>query len=194
MCARVQIIKNALLLGLGVAMSPGYVINIESEDDDENDVEIMEFRQNTRDLLKENSKPTIVKKLSEVQCPICFDEVTQATTTLCGHVFCLECIQQSISSSNARGQVRGKRGTGLCPLCRKTVAFKDTIVMKMKVQHKTGVPELPDLDRPDDITIHGHSSDDEDSLFGERSPLKSKRRHVSDDENDSNDDKKRKVE
>ncbi|KAK6458679.1 uncharacterized protein RJT20DRAFT_7905 [Scheffersomyces xylosifermentans] len=130
--------------------TPEYVINISSdeEDVDDNDLEIVEFRKQTQNLI-DNPQQTpqnhTTKKLSDVQCPICFDDVTNAAATTCGHIFCLECIQQSISSSHARGQVRGKRGAGLCPLCRKKVNFKDTLVLRMKVSTKVGLPDLPSV-------------------------------------------------
>lgn len=125
---------------------PGYVIDLLSGDEDDDDeVEILEFRQETENLLNNPTSTTnlkIVKKLNDVECPICFDEVTNATVTSCGHIFCLDCIQQSISSSSARGQTRGKRGVGLCPLCRKKVNFKDTTVLRMKVSAKVEPPPL----------------------------------------------------
>lgn len=129
---------------------PGYVIDVLSDEDDDGDeVEILEFRQETQNLLNNPSNLKIVKKLNDVECPICFDEVTNATVTSCGHIFCLECIQQSISSSSARGQTRGKRGVGLCPLCRKRVNFKDTTVLRMKISGKIEPPPLPkDVETP----------------------------------------------
>ncbi|KAI3402600.2 hypothetical protein KGF56_004692 [Candida oxycetoniae] len=121
------------------------IIEISSEDDDE--VEILEFRKITQDLInstdheqqpqsqqekQSNSGHKVTKKLSDIQCPICFDIVENATTTTCGHIFCLQCIEQSISSSRARGQANMPRGKGLCPLCRKVVSFKETIILKLK--------------------------------------------------------------
>ncbi|EGW31202.1 uncharacterized protein SPAPADRAFT_140703 [Spathaspora passalidarum NRRL Y-27907] len=137
-----------------------YIINISSDEEDdigEEDVEIVEFRKVTNDLIDHPSqKPNhTTKKLSDVQCPICFDDVTNATTTSCGHIFCLECIEQSISSSHARGQVSGNgRGKGLCPLCRKQVSFKDTILIRLKVGERIGKPELPPKEpKKDEIKV-----------------------------------------
>lgn len=132
-------------------MEPEYVISLSSEESDggDDDVEILEFRKETQNLLNQTPPPNMTKRLIDVQCPICFDEITLATTTSCGHIFCLECIQMSISSSNARGQTRGKNGVGLCPLCRKRVAFKDTIVLRMKKSVKVGAPKLPSKPKDD---------------------------------------------
>lgn len=112
-------------------MSQPYIINISSDDDDDDDVEVLEFRKQTQQLIAQ-LPPKTVKKLSEAECPICFDSIANATSTFCGHVYCLECLQRSISSSLARGQTRGRKGVGLCPMCRKPVAFKDTIVLRLK--------------------------------------------------------------
>lgn len=133
--------------------TPEYVINISSEEEiDDNDVEVIEFRKQTQNLLDnpeqqpQSETNRVSKKLADVQCPICFDDLTNATITSCGHIFCLECILQSLSSSHARGQVSGRNGTGRCPMCRKNVTFKDTIVLRMKLAHTAGMPVLPPLD------------------------------------------------
>ena len=127
-------------------MSTPNVTNISSDDEDD-EIEVLEFRKLTQDLLdhpSQSEERRITKKLSDVQCPICFDVVNMATTTSCGHIFCLECIEHSISSSHARGQVRSsQRGRGLCPLCRKQVVFKETIPLKMKKANNIGKPNLP---------------------------------------------------
>lgn len=159
--------------------TPEYVINLSSDEEeiDDNDVEIVEFRKLTADLIQNPQQPpesrTTTKKLADIQCPICFDEVTQATTTTCGHIFCLECIQQSISSSHARGQVRnngsGRRGqglgVGLCPLCRKKVSFKETIVLRLKKGKRSGVPELPEtLVKKNEIPVESLASKDKTEI------------------------------
>lgn len=121
-------------------MTEPYVISISSDDDDD-DVEVLEFRKQTEELIAQ-APPKVVKKLSDAECPICFDSITAATATLCGHVYCLECLQQSLSASSARGQTRGRRGVGLCPMCRKTAAFKDSIVLRLKTGSVGAPPPL----------------------------------------------------
>lgn len=120
-------------------MSQPYIISISSdEDDDGDDVQILDFQRKTQELILQ-PPPKTVKKLSDSECPICFDTIENATTTFCGHVYCLECLQRSLSSSSARGQTRGRKGVGLCPMCRKTVSFKDTVVLRLR----TGAPVQP---------------------------------------------------
>lgn len=122
-----------------IAMSQPYIISISSdEEDDGDDVQILDFQRKTQELILQ-PPPKTVKKLSDSECPICFDTIENATTTFCGHVYCLECLQRSLSSSSARGQTRGRKGVGLCPMCRKTVSFKDTVVLRLR----TGAPVEP---------------------------------------------------
>lgn len=140
-------------------MPQPYIINISSDEDDD-DVEVLEFRKQTQELIS-RAPPKVVKKLSDAECPICFDAITNATTTLCGHVYCLECLQRSISSSLARGQTRGRKGVGLCPMCRKSVAFKDAIVLRMKA----GKPVAPPAEEPEKDT-HADESHESDDFLG----------------------------
>lgn len=125
-------------------MSEPYVINISSDDDDDDEVQVLEFHKQTQQLLSQ-APPKVVKKLSEAECPICFDTLTEATATFCGHVYCLNCLQRSVSLSSARGQTSGRKGVGLCPLCRKTVAFKDGLVLRLRTGRKVEPPSDPHL-------------------------------------------------
>jgi hypothetical protein len=127
--------------------TPATFCTMSESDLDNNDVEIIELRTATENILSQAPAKDATKRFNQLQCPICFDDVTNATVTLCGHVFCLECILQSISSSAARGQTQGKLGVGLCPLCRKRVNFKDTTLLRMKLAPKLGTP--PPLDTID---------------------------------------------
>lgn len=135
--------------------SPAHVIHVQSDESDGSDLEIIEFQQDTASLLNNPhaaEKPKTVKKLSDVECPICFDEISSATATSCGHIFCLECILQSIASLLARGQTKGKKGVGLCPLCRDRVSFKETTVLRIRTGRKVQPPDLGQktLDKPAD--------------------------------------------
>ena len=128
--------------------TPEYVITLDSSDEDSGDVEVVDFQRETKDLLNNPQQESKTKALHNLECPICFDTITTATATPCGHVFCLECLQQSVSSSTARGQT-ARHGVGLCPLCRMKVNFKDTMVLRMKPAHALVLPPDPEELEPD---------------------------------------------
>lgn len=114
------------------ARAEPYFITVSSDEEDEDDVQMLEFKKYTQQII-DVPAPKTVKKLSEAECPICFESIDNVTSTFCGHLFCLECLQKSISASAARGQTR-REGGGLCPMCRKTLVFKDSVVLKLKKQ------------------------------------------------------------
>ena len=114
------------------ARAEPYFITVSSDEEDEDDVQMLEFKKYTQQII-DVPAPKTVKKLSEAECPICFESIDNVTSTFCGHLFCLECLQKSISASAARGQTR-RKGGGLCPMCRKTLVFKDSVVLKLKKQ------------------------------------------------------------
>lgn len=65
-----------------------------------------------------SSKPQVPSrspnKVFRVQCPICLDSITnsQPVSTTCGHVFCSDCIKQSI------------RHHKKCPMCNTKLTLK----------------------------------------------------------------------
>lgn len=136
-----------------------YVINVSSDDEEDDDVQVLEFRKQTQQLI-DQPPPKVVKKLNEIECPVCFDRVSVATSSTCGHVFCLECLQQSISASLARGQTRGKKGVGLCPMCRKQAAFKDTVVLRLRTGDKV-MPQDPAENKEGSSDRNGSDEQDE---------------------------------
>ncbi|MCL7046751.1 hypothetical protein MKW94_015948 [Papaver nudicaule] len=48
-------------------------------------------------------------------CPVCMSSLVEATSTKCGHIFCKQCINYSLSAQSK------------CPTCRKKLSMKDTI-------------------------------------------------------------------
>lgn len=141
-----------------------YVITVSSDEgEDEDDIQMLEFHKQTQSLI-DKPAPKIVKKLSEAECPICFDSIASATTTSCGHLFCLECLQKSISASAARGQTRRAKGVGLCPMCRESVLFKDAIVLKLRKQ----VPYSPFEEERDEEDEEGEVPE---SIRGEKNEI-----------------------
>ncbi|KAL8857539.1 MAG: hypothetical protein Q9178_005867 [Gyalolechia marmorata] len=73
-------------------------------------------------VIKEQQGPPkdVPTKLSNVQCIICMEPMTDMTVTHCGHIFCHTCIMEALIAGENQGEP-GK-GTSKCPVCRKKVA------------------------------------------------------------------------
>lgn len=56
--------------------------------------------------LNEQETADIKSLLSKVKCSICLEQLTNITSTVCGHIFCEDCIVKAIKSSKK------------CPICR----------------------------------------------------------------------------
>ena len=54
-------------------------------------------------------------KVSAFQCVICMDNVTSLTVTHCGHLYCAQCLHQSLHVDATRGK---------CPMCRSKIDMK----------------------------------------------------------------------
>ncbi|KAF5864792.1 SUMO-targeted ubiquitin ligase complex subunit slx8 [Aspergillus alliaceus] len=65
--------------------------------------------------------------LNSYKCPVCMDTPEDATSTVCGHLFCHKCIIDTLKFSEEQRAdsttVKGPRGT--CPVCRKPLARND---------------------------------------------------------------------
>uniref|UniRef100_A0ACD5XJJ7 Uncharacterized protein n=1 Tax=Avena sativa TaxID=4498 RepID=A0ACD5XJJ7_AVESA len=62
------------------------------------------------------SLPLTVKEVPEepkFSCPVCLHEMVDASSTLCGHIFCQECIMASIKAQRK------------CPTCRRKLTMKN---------------------------------------------------------------------
>ena len=63
------------------------------------------------------------------KCPVCMDNLKDATTTVCGHLFCHHCIIDTLnwSASQRKQDIGGgtRKINGVCPVCRKPLACKD---------------------------------------------------------------------
>ena len=65
----------------------------------------------------ENTGPL---KIGQRQCIICMENYTNATVTVCGHIYCHECLTQALIA----GEKNNDRGVGNCPVCRKPLNRK----------------------------------------------------------------------
>ncbi|RMD43627.1 hypothetical protein DV735_g1545, partial [Chaetothyriales sp. CBS 134920] len=71
---------------------------------------------------KENGRT----RLTAYKCPVCMDTPVNATTTICGHLFCHQCIVETLQwSAKQRDGPGARRKCGMCPVCRKVLSIKD---------------------------------------------------------------------
>ncbi|KAK1579823.1 hypothetical protein QYE76_018607 [Lolium multiflorum] len=62
------------------------------------------------------ASPAPVKEVSKepkFSCPVCMNELVNASSTTCGHIFCQKCIRASIQAQSK------------CPTCRRTLSLSD---------------------------------------------------------------------
>ncbi|EXJ84206.1 hypothetical protein A1O3_04873 [Capronia epimyces CBS 606.96] len=67
--------------------------------------------------------------LTAYKCPVCMDTPTDATSTVCGHVFCHRCIMDTLTWSieqRREDAPPNRKVRGVCPVCRKQLDTKDT--------------------------------------------------------------------
>ncbi|KAL3473132.1 hypothetical protein BJX99DRAFT_261677 [Aspergillus californicus] len=70
-----------------------------------------------------NSAPST---LAAYKCPICMCAVVDATTTVCGHIYCHMCIMNWLKKfDDQRPDHTGKSPRGFCPNCRKLLTRSD---------------------------------------------------------------------
>lgn len=89
-------------------------------------VTTLKLPQITKKTLKNRPRPNAITLISsepsnqlttplrtmEKKCPICLDPLKDPSVTLCGHLYCLECIKSVVKS------------TKLCPICRTKLTAK----------------------------------------------------------------------
>ncbi|RAL14634.1 uncharacterized protein BO97DRAFT_274348 [Aspergillus homomorphus CBS 101889] len=59
------------------------------------------------------------------KCPVCMDTPVDATSTVCGHLFCHKCITDTLKFSEERSVSTSKAPKGTCPVCRKPLSRND---------------------------------------------------------------------
>ncbi|EXC33905.1 E3 ubiquitin-protein ligase RFWD2 [Morus notabilis] len=57
------------------------------------------------------------------KCGICLDQIVEATSTTCGHIFCKKCVEAAIASQN------------ICPACHHKLLNKDTRKVHLPEPH-----------------------------------------------------------
>ncbi|MCJ1284033.1 SUMO-targeted ubiquitin ligase complex subunit slx8 [Xylographa opegraphella] len=73
--------------------------------------------ESIRSLHEQSRKPI---RLSDLQCVVCMDNMTNITATHCGHLFCHTCLMEALIAGENQGPDIGK-GPSRCPVCRKKV-------------------------------------------------------------------------
>ncbi|PGH11263.1 hypothetical protein AJ79_04998 [Helicocarpus griseus UAMH5409] len=65
--------------------------------------------------------------LTAYKCPVCMDNCTDATSTVCGHLFCHKCIIDTLRFEEERRAHDGNSKTlrGKCPVCRQALSRID---------------------------------------------------------------------
>lgn len=118
--------------GNGSEMSPVDLTQV--EDDSTLAEALSKQRQDAIDSQKQFSQESTSKDsvsgsrttFSAFRCTICMEPPTNATTTICGHLFCHRCIIDSLKwSEQLRREEHGRASRGLCPVCRKPLSAKD---------------------------------------------------------------------
>ena len=121
----------------GSQASPAPATPIEAVDltavENDSAVEATLSKQRTDMVLSQRPKEATENgrtKLTAKTCAICLDRMTNPTATICGHVFCHECILNTLRWSEQQRREEhgpgGRKKHGLCPSCRKVLAIKDS--------------------------------------------------------------------
>ena len=73
----------------------------------------MNFNYPEEAVLLSGEEESVVRRDSEITCPICFETLNEAAITRCGHTFCLKCVQRAV------------KVTSRCPKCTTTLSVEE---------------------------------------------------------------------
>lgn len=125
------------------ASNDGHIADLTSDSEDSaSDVDVLNSKTTLDSILGKQQQATIASQnksastetgetvLSAYKCAICMESPTEATTTVCGHMFCRQCILDSLkwSEQARRGGIQfqpNKTINGRCPVCRTTASNKE---------------------------------------------------------------------
>ena len=63
-----------------------------------------------------------IKEESDDSCSICLDNINNGSVTKCGHIFCTECIKNSLKYKKK------------CPMCKKELEFNEVFLINKKIK------------------------------------------------------------
>lgn len=105
-------------------------IDLSQDDPTPSVTEALLQSQQEEAIRSQQSEPAGPQRVGKHTCIICMEPFTNATTTVCGHPFCHECLTQALMA----GEKNSENGVGSCPVCRKQ--------LRRNTKTKTLVPIL----------------------------------------------------
>lgn len=73
---------------------------------------------------------TLIDEENEENCIICLDKVVNGSITKCGHIYCADCIRNSLSYKK------------MCPMCKKPLEINDIYLIKNKIKNENDINPL----------------------------------------------------
>ncbi|MCJ1401033.1 SUMO-targeted ubiquitin ligase complex subunit slx8 [Xylographa trunciseda] len=110
--------------------------------------------ESIRSLHEQSKKPI---RISDLQCVVCMDNMTNITATYCGHLFCHTCLMEALIAGENQGPDIGK-GPSRCPVCRKKVVrpregkdMNQLIPLELKLLTKSAVAKGKEKERESEL-------------------------------------------
>lgn len=88
--------------------------------------------------------------LTAFKCPVCMDTPVDATSTVCGHLFCHKCIIDTLKFGEEQRADSSSKPRGTCPVCRKPLVRtdrppkKDLIPLQLQLKKRSRNPVTTD--------------------------------------------------
>ncbi|PYH82602.1 hypothetical protein BO82DRAFT_59652 [Aspergillus uvarum CBS 121591] len=97
-----------------------------TETDEVSEISKTQAKQRADAILAQQSLENGAESIfAAYKCPVCMDTPVDATSTVCGHLFCHKCITDTLKFSEERSDSTSKSPKGTCPVCRKPLSRND---------------------------------------------------------------------
>ncbi|OAL70549.1 hypothetical protein A7D00_5515 [Trichophyton violaceum] len=112
-------------------MIPGEIESVDLTSVDDSSSLAQDLAKQREDAIIAQKNATNDKEAKSIliayKCPVCMDVPENATSTICGHLFCHKCIIDSLKYNETRRTLEGagKGARGNCPVCRKSITVVD---------------------------------------------------------------------